>query len=687
MRQTTQIHEAVPALATVLWKNTSHRLEVGENWKCSIVADENGGIAAKLLSEMAIELPVAYANAPDIQSLNPDTDIKQLIDVTAIGGCILNRFEQDSLLIMDQNHFSLDKWNAANRKAKGLRVAIIEGAGNPTASIAGNRLLVSVPDQLLSAGVIYQSKNATVCVGRVLLNASDVTRDAIFGYIPTAEKANELHDVVARIVEKYATEHHKLLYLSLEIGKKNRFLELVEKIARQIDSLPGKQEFLDTVNRDGLQFYGKKLLTQDQYRDLLLDADEIKAKANSFEGLEHVISEYAESTAIRSGDDMLRQVVRTALEAGAEPHNIDELWHLWKHLQTIKKSLIQWISAGKLYVRFYTPEIIEAIAQKVSFVGETTIEAFTPVEMAFLDVERTVRRVLTRLPELDINTDYSSARILECVVLHKEDISALHSEVRNWNDAILSLEARPIEGMAGFSQEIQTGLTLMDRLRSALSVFFDDRAVNFQRVYVVDTCALMHVPELISTFTDGKAMLIVPVIVQSELDSMKDADSESEGENEDELVDIDMPEGAIKDEDMSKDNAEDDLEDMGQKQDEGDKKENAEKEKRAYQARRAIREIERYRSEDWMNNSQNSCPELLSHDLDPDKNDCKILSIAIKYIDKNVTLITDDINLRNLASSQRIRSMDSEGYMKFKAHEYDDNSTKKKKGKKKKKVK
>ena len=73
----------------------------------------------------------------------------------------------------------------------------------------------------------------------------------------------------------------------------------------------------------------------------------------------------------------------------------------------------------------------------------------------------------------------------------------------------------------------------------------------------------------------------------------------------------------------------------------------------------------------------------MSHDLDPNRNDNKILSIGIKYVYKNATLITDDINLRNLASSQNVKSMDTDGYMKSKAHESSGETNKKKKKKKK----
>ena len=96
----------------------------------------------------------------------------------------------------------------------------------------------------------------------------------------------------------------------------------------------------------------------------------------------------------------------------------------------------------------------------------------------------------------------------------------------------------------------------MDGLKEALNAFFDDRVIKFQRAYVADTCALMNRPELIGTFADGKALLILPVLVLEELDAKKD--------------DID--------------------------------------EESAWKAREAIRQIELYQGNEWLDNPQNSCP-------------------------------------------------------------------------------
>lgn len=626
---TTEIHEAVPAGMRVLWKNVSSKLQVSANWKCHIDGDEDGSLAAKILEHMAAELPDTLGRVPEIGDLDPDSDIHHLVELTALSGYLNRQVQQDPVFLVDQSCFDQDAWNTHRHKARELSAAIVEGTESVCVSLSGNRLLIHIPDRLLDNGTLYRSKNLTVKIGLAHLHAAKATKDAVFAFVPANSAHEPLTGVVCGIIEKYSAEYPQMLYLFLEIGEKNRFYEAVKAAARQLDDLVERQAFLDAMNRDGFQIYNKKLLALNQYRDMLIDGEQIKAQISNFDDLERVISEYANIQAIRDNDELLQSVVKTALESGVKARSVEELWNLWRYLRSIKKSLLFGIIRDRSYTQFYTQEIIWQIAKAVASREAAAIETFTPIEAAFCDAEQTVLRVLEKLSELDMHIKYSSEQVLESILMHRDLIAPLYSEIRNWDDAVRSFAACgcSIEEIKHTASNIDAAVVFMDRLRDALSIFFDEAAVKFQSVFVVDTCALMNRPELISTFANGKSLLIVPVLVQAELDGQKESENEAT----------------------------------------------------ASQAREAIRQIEQYRDADWLDNTQNSCPKLLSRDLDPTRNDNKILSIGIKYIHKNATLITDDINLRNLASSQNIKSIDTNGYMNAKAHERKDAPNRKKK--------
>lgn len=108
-------------------------------------------------------------------------------------------------------------------------------------------------------------------------------------------------------------------------------------------------------------------------------------------------------------------------------------------------------------------------------------------------------------------------------------------------------------------------------------------------------------------------------------------------------------------------------------------------EEKAYKAREVIRNISNYSAYDWVSTSENSHPELLSDDLDKNRNDNKILSIAVRYCAKKPILLTDDINLGNIATANNIENMTLESYQAMKQYEKENGKGSNRKNKKKKK--
>ena len=112
---------------------------------------------------------------------------------------------------------------------------------------------------------------------------------------------------------------------------------------------------------------------------------------------------------------------------------------------------------------------------------------------------------------------------------------------------------------------------------------------------------------------------------------------------------------------------------------------NSENEETAHKAREIIRNISKYSNCDWLNIKESSYPELISKDLDKERNDNKILSIAIKYCTKKPILLTDDTNFGNIAIANNIETMNLKSYLTIKQAEKTTNKDSKKKNKKKKK--
>lgn len=143
---------------------------------------------------------------------------------------------------------------------------------------------------------------------------------------------------------------------------------------------------------------------------------------------------------------------------------------------------------------------------------------------------------------------------------------------------------------------------------------------NGKKIYIVDTCALMHHPDLFLYFEDEEYVRI-PTKVIDELGKIKDKRNKKYGA---ELSEI---------------------------------------------ARMLAREIERTYLKVYNKNNkvrlmiENAAPELLPRELDPDVPDNQILSVALKYKNWDVFIISDDGVFRLAAMAQRIVAMNSEDFI------------------------
>ena len=143
---------------------------------------------------------------------------------------------------------------------------------------------------------------------------------------------------------------------------------------------------------------------------------------------------------------------------------------------------------------------------------------------------------------------------------------------------------------------------------------------NGKKIYIVDTCALMHHPDLFLYFEDEEYVRI-PTKVIDELGKIKDKRNKKYGAELSET------------------------------------------------ARILAREIERTYLKVYNKNNkvrlmiENAAPELLPRELDPDVPDNQILSVALKYKNWEVFIISDDGVFRLAAMAQRIVAMNSEDFI------------------------
>lgn len=629
---TTKIESITRLSSELYWKNITRKVELieGMRWKVSGVEDEN--IDEITLEGSDVLCPDDLKDLPYLEISDPDKEIRNLVSLSEIHSLIRDFLQKDDLFCMDSKYYTDIKVNQQAKKK--IRIGIIYGSETFEAECKGKQIILRVPDcKPRSIGIYFNTKDS-VQAGIVTVTAGTISKDVAIAYIPNISEIN-IPNTVVELVDRYYAQDNIILFVLYEMGQKEIFLQYVESIVSEQEKIADKAKIIEWFNKKSRGFYGQDIILASEKERLLVNEGYIFDKCQTIEGAKSVIKEYAEINAFRQDELLFQRIMKLTIENVGMQDSLEEIWGFWQTISSVKKSYINYVSKHDLQKNVYSPKSILAFINR--FIDEDIFETeeYTIVEQIILEMRRISLQIESMLPELELYKTVSNEKYNELVLNHIDIIKDLYDQIRKWQD-----EEEQFNNKIMDIDELlipNTPFTNVKKnvygLQNALAMFFDDSFMKFNKVYIVDTCTLMNEPGLISWFDDEKALLIIPMIVLDELDDLK----------------------------------------------------NDEDEKKAFKAREVIRNIRNYNVFDWLNTGESSHPELLSNDLDKERNDNKILSIAIKYCAKKPVLLTDDINLGNIACANKIENMTLESYQAMKQHEKTASSGNRKRSRKRKK--
>ena len=254
------------------------------------------------------------------------------------------------------------------------------------------------------------------------------------------------------------------------------------------------------------------------------------------------------------------------------------------------------------YREFYTSDYIRDL------LNSAEIQQLTPID-----------KILDKLLKLDAKMQNTlgdvpspaSSETIRSALLGKEVeiLGDVREWTTQWRETLESLQNKTMVDINTIDwQESPFGLALerMEQVADAVAIFYDDAAIRYNKVYVFDTCALMHYPDVLDDFTNNQALVIIPRQVLVELDRHKTTNDD----------------------------------------------------KKQYQARQAIRKIHEYGEEPWLKQNEDNYLELLSESFrESGIEDFYILSVAVKYRIKDPVMVTDDDNFQNFALSEGVKTI------------------------------
>lgn len=607
---TTNIQEVTWVKADILWKNIAKKFDLtyGMQWK--VVGEEDERLYEISLIGTDFPCPEEMKSLPKIDIVNPDKEIEKLIPVSEVNAFINSYQRKDDLFCVDVKYYT-ELRSEQLSKRKTLGVGFIFGASSFEVTSKEKQLIVHIPDNI-ETNVLYINDKIVVQAGFITVHAGSTTKDMVIAYIPK-EKQPDLAQKLLPYVEKYYEQKSDILFTLIELGlKESLFLEYVERLVKNEKSISRKAEIIDLLNAKSTDYYNQKMISSADKERLIVDEGYIRERCKSIKDSISFLEEFS-VTSLSQEEDLIRRIIQIIFKSIGCLNDLNDIWSFWDAIAKIKKSYLNWINETGLYIDIYSTSCISDLFGKFFQDDECSkIKEYTPIEQIFLNLKRIYIDMKNFMPNFDMCSPASNEKYNEIISYNMDSLSDLYDKIRQWNDEEEKFSSKVLDigdviRRDTFFANIKTNI---DGLRSALARFFDDSFMKYNKVYIVDTCTLMHEPDLISWFDGEKALLVVPMIVLEELDVKKSSEDENE----------------------------------------------------AFSARDASRNIQNYRAYEWFKVGEKSYPELLSDDLDKGRNDNKILSIALRYITKNPIILTDDINFGNIAEAHKIKSMTLESY-------------------------
>lgn len=628
---TTKIESVTPLSSKIYWKNITRKVEIVDEmrWKVSGIEDE--GIDEITLEAFDISCPDGLRDLPFLEIVNPDEEIKRFVSIDEINALIGEYLQKDDLFCVEAKYYKDIKNNQQNKKR--IRIGIVYGADEFEVENSKKQIIIRIPDcDLKNYGLYLNAKDSIkACITNV--SAGSLSKEIAIAYIPKIMETN-LPNVIVGLVDKYYSHDNTVLFTLYELGLKDMFIEYVGRIVSEELKLADKAKLVELFNERSRGYYGLNAISAADKERILVNESYIAEQCKNINNAKEVIFEYAAINAFKQDESLFQRIMKIVIEHVGEQDSLEDIWDFWKAILSVKKAYINWINKLDLHKNLYSKRSILEFISRFTDEKFFEIEEYTAVEQIILNMRRISLQVEGLVPELNLYDTVSQEKYNELVLAHTDVIDDLHDQVRKWQDE----EERFTNKVIDLNEVLESDTPFtnvkrnMDGLRNALATFFDDSFMRFNKVYIVDTCTLMNEPGLISWFDGEKVLLVIPMIVLDELDGLKTSSDEE----------------------------------------------------KAYRAREVIRNISNYKAYDWLNTGESSHPELLSDDLDKERNDNKILSIAIRYCAKKPVLLTDDTNLGNIATANKIENMTLELYQSMKQHEKMASKGSNKKSKKKK---
>ena len=550
-----------------------------------------------------------------------------------IKSAILEVCKNGRVLFMDANVYGLYKRNTASFKDTTI---ILFNDSDGFLIENEKALIIHIPDSFPIEGcVVVNEKGTHMCLGKMeyTYDGKDVVVPVVYENINMSKRNKIAIEWIQRLIRDHIDEDVQYVSLFTLPFLSSELKKCKEALFQRWDSmeLHAIIEELDKIHLACIRLK-TEMFKIDMYADALISKVDFSDYKNALQSIKCIM----DTNCIGKNSESHRKMVEKIIGFINVPTTYRDLYLLLQSLVITNHD--EALKFDDLIGGLYTNNIVEDILSAIALGTFTKMPELFEYDVFFNEYQECITSVELYVSGLKM-FEKCNADSVEKSVRGCPDIAALQSymaELRSKNAYLMTQQINVyavlnksmpekaeafIENMKAVEQyvnqivnaEYEEVVADIDREKT------EKNAVK-KKIYILDTCALMHHPEIFMYF-DDEEFIRIPTRVIDELGKIKDKRNKKYGA---ELADT---------------------------------------------ARIIARDIDRLYLKIFNRKNkvrlmiENAAIDLLPKDLDPEVPDNQILSVAMKYNGWDTVIVSDDGIFRLAASAQNITSTNSEDFI------------------------
>lgn len=618
------------------WLNTPTSIEVDNNGKLTLSYGDSS-VLPKVIDKIENEQKNQIFTNVEDANIGLINDISALYNEKVLSAYIEERMQKSDLMFVNRKYFTP---SPQKNKKQGTLVRVSYGLDTfeCICDLEGKKVEVEVPRSkdidLLTKNLVYADPSNQLFVNNFTLSDGERQHDWQLGY-QLNSKQLDMNAFLQSLVEQYLDKDKDILLLLLLSHQTELFIEKVKQIGCALKSIDEKTDFLHHIASVSTIFTGSTSISPSQENEVLFEnwivqeIDETEAynavcmlKSNAF---------------IKANPERFKKGLNIIFSHLGNVKDIKLFWEMQKNVLE-SKSMISYMSDSETIKKLYTDNVVGLVFEQFGEIQKD--QCFSELEKKLYVLQNEIREFMQTMNQAGYKESLNRDEKLNIFTNKPDVVLMVNGRIKKINQAFdsvnnyLKQRAKSIKtdfiDARAFDENgpknFYNSLKMVETVSDEITPYLGANAAGFNKIYLVDTSALINNPGLIASFDKGKDALVIPMRVIEELNGLKEGKRKNDNRTEDEVQRVQS------------------------------------------RAREAIRTIKAYQEEKWFF-TEKTQEHLLPADYPlRDASGCfvgdnAILSVALKYLTKEPVLLVDDKNLGIKAKSLRMERMRSDDFM------------------------